>query len=67
MFTAATFALLLWVAPPLELSDDERAEVYEMAREYHRTGNCESGVLARVILINGEKKVVLECYTGQLV
>jgi len=67
MLTAATFTLLLWVAPPLELSDAESKQVREMAQEYKSTARCETGVLARVFLINGEKKVLLECYAGQLV
>lgn len=64
MFTAATFALLLWIAPPLDLSDDERAEVYKMAQEYKYKAHCETGVLARVFLINGEKKIYMRCFNG---
>lgn len=65
MFTAATFALLLWVSPPLQLSDAERLRVHEMALEYKNNVHCETGVWAQVFLLrNGERKMFMGCYKG---
>lgn len=65
MFTVGTFALLLWVVPPLQLSDDERARVREMAEEYKNTAHCETGVWAQVFLLdNGERKMYMGCKNG---
>lgn len=67
MIFAATITLLLWIAPPLELSEEERVRVYEMAKDYKYKAHCETVVLARVFLIDGQKNVEMECYRGQLV